>query len=77
MNRKEYERKVKEAMERTPVETTLCICTRSIAENLSIKEPEAKYTMINVWAKNKDQKSNLIDLFNEVRSLYLDLEEED
>ena len=76
MTRTEYERKVKEAMNHTLEETTLCEWTRSIAENLAINEKGAKDIMIDTWSMNEDQKQNLIDLFNEVRSLYLDLEED-
>ena len=76
MTRTEYERKVKEAMNNTLEETTLCEWTRSIAENLAINEKGAKDIMIGTWSMNEDQKRNLIDLFNEVRSLYLDLEED-
>ena len=76
MTRTEYERKVKEAMDNTPEEFVLCDWTRSLAENLAIKEEEAKKTMIYTWIISESQESNLIDLFNEVRSLYLDLEED-
>ena len=63
-------------MNLTLEEATLCYWTRSIAENLAINEKGAKEIMIDAWAMNEDQKQNLIDLFNEIRSLYLDLEED-